>query len=304
MPPGGYPRVSDDLAAFLAGFMEGEACFTVQKQARGPYGCTMKLSVRDDDELLLSELMAATRLGTLTRKGARETSRPQVVWTVLAKADCLRLMELLDRYPLRGRKSHDYALWCAAAHWWIGGDPAVTLSKRDWTPMAYLRQRLSECKRYGSAEPVSLDDGLPGLTGDWHGFLSGFLTAEGHFGINSNGPNCYRPRFRLNLRADDAALLRELGARTRCGRIYSHRPNGRQSPVVAWVVFSASDLLRIVRILDGFPPRGRKRRAYDVWRQAVLEYAKPGPRRPIHDRLGELRSELAEVSAYSPDRST
>lgn len=294
----------NDLAAFLAGFLEGEACFRIQKQARGPYGCVMGLCARDDDEPLLRDLMAATRLGTLRRRRARETSQPQVIWRVLAKADCQRLIELLDKYPLRGRKSHDYALWRAAANWWIGSDPRTRPSARDWTPMAYLQQRLSECKRYGASDPLSSTDSFPGLTGDWPGFLSGFLTAEGHFGINLSNPNCYRPRLSVNLRADDADLLRELCTRTTCGRVYRHQPKGRKPPVTAWVVFSRADLMRIVQILDGLPPRGRKRREYDVWRQAVLEYAKPGPRRPIHERLGELCSELAEASAYSPARST
>jgi hypothetical protein len=64
------------------------------------------------------------------------------------------------------------------------------------------------------------------------------------------------------------------------------------------------ELLELVAAFDCCPLRGKRRPQYAIWRQAVLEYAKPGPRRPIHDRLGELRSELAEVSAYSPDRST
>ena len=70
--------------------------------------------------------------------------------------------------------------------------------------------------------------------------------------------------------------------------------------MTAWVVFSTADLLRIVQILDGFPPRGRKRREYDIWRQAVIQYAKPGPRRAIHNRLGELQVELAQARAYQP----
>jgi hypothetical protein len=63
VPEGGYPRVDRELGGFLAGFIEGEACFTISRQTRGyGYRCVMSLNVRDDDGSLLHELAEKTRL--------------------------------------------------------------------------------------------------------------------------------------------------------------------------------------------------------------------------------------------------
>src|SRR3954467_5327840 len=82
MPPGGFPAVSPELGPFLAGFIEGEGCFLISRQRRGPYGCAMRLSIRDDDHELLSDISDKTRLGRLRSMGARRTSPPQLLWTI------------------------------------------------------------------------------------------------------------------------------------------------------------------------------------------------------------------------------
>jgi hypothetical protein len=305
LPPGGFPAVHRDLGPFLSGFIEGEGCFLITKQSRGTnHGCSMTLASRADDEALIRCLIRATGVGSLGRKAAHGTSKPQVVWAVCAKSDCARLVEILDAYPLRGRKSWDYAIWRAAVRWWIAGDPTRTVRSRDWAPMIYLKERLSECKAYVPPSDMSLHDGPPILTDEWLAYLSGFTTAEGHLGISVNSQGGCCPRFQIGLRADDLPLLCELRERVDAGRIYESPREPRRGPYAAWMVRDAPGLMRLMRNLDRYPPRGRKRREYEIWRQAVLEYAKPGPRKPIHKRLGELRTELAEARAYLPGRST
>jgi hypothetical protein len=78
VPAGGFPAVDVALGAFLAGFIEGEACFTISRQRRGPYGCSMRLCVRDDDGVLLAEMADRTRLGRLRSKAARPPSHAQL----------------------------------------------------------------------------------------------------------------------------------------------------------------------------------------------------------------------------------
>jgi hypothetical protein len=78
VPHGGYPDIGPEVGGFLAGFLEGEACFAIQRQTRG-YGfrCTMEVGIRADDAELLRHLARATRLGTVTPVPAQRTSRPQ-----------------------------------------------------------------------------------------------------------------------------------------------------------------------------------------------------------------------------------
>jgi hypothetical protein len=168
--------VTADDGDFLAGFLEGEACFSVVRQSgRANHGCVMRVSVRDDDSSLIAELAQATRLGTIAGRPARASSRPQVMWSIGSKADCLRLIRILYRHPLRGKKGRDFALWAAAVRWWAGSDPTRRSVHRDWAPMVYIKQRLHENRSY-DPDPPPLLDPRPGLTRDWLAFLSGLRT--------------------------------------------------------------------------------------------------------------------------------
>jgi LAGLIDADG endonuclease len=296
-PPGGYPELDDDRCAFLAGFLEGEACFSVRANTRGSgFRCKVEVNARSDDRGLIDALHRTTRLGRVTAVNARRSSRPQVSWGITAKSDCLRLVELLDRAPLRGRKSADWAIWRTAALAWIGDDPRCRRAAGDWEDLAYLAERLKSVKSFGAVNPPGRTDAL-GLDPDWIPYLAGFLTAEGCFGIYSNYGDRLRPVMRVNTRADDRPLLDELVARTRVGRTYAYpRRNYETSPVANWCVFSAADLRELVALLDGSPPLGKKGREYAIWRGAVE--ALDLPRSDAQPRLQALRAELAAARAY------
>jgi LAGLIDADG endonuclease len=256
----------------------------------------MSLAARDDDADLIHELATRTRLGRITRTSARKTSKPQVAWTVTAKADCVQLIELLDGYPLRGRKSRDYAIWSAAVRWWATDDPTRTIRFRDWEPMIYLKGRLHEVKAFSHAETrrIITDDG-PGS--DWMDYLAGLVTAEGTLGIHRNGA-VVAPKLVVSLRADDRPLLEEIRRRTAVGSIYwQNRLDRTQTLAVGWFVRTRTDLFEVVELLDGHPPRGRKRKQYEIWREAVLEYANSSAS-SRSQRMARLRDALADVRRY------
>src|SRR5205085_12135731 len=104
--------LSDTEGHFVAGFIDGEAHLAIVEQNGGQsYSCAMTLGVRDDDVALLRWLAASTGLGTVNPVSARSTSKPQARWVLRSQADCLGLVELLDRYELRGRKRREYEIW-------------------------------------------------------------------------------------------------------------------------------------------------------------------------------------------------
>ena len=300
VPVGGYPLLEPSLSGFLAGFIEGEGCLSISRQAgRRNCACSMSLECRDDDTELLTELAMRTRLGTLTSRSGKGRCRPQTRWTVGAKADVLRLTEILDSAPLRGQKSGVYSVWRAATRCWIHGDPTMTRIRRDWTSMEYLRGRLSDSKSFAS-RGVSLIDSTDGLGADWGHYLAGFATAEGSFGIVSTGQHGrYKVVFQVRLRRDDVELLRQLRARADAGRVYleAKRVPGR-CPAAAWSVFSAQDISRLVAVFDRFHLKGRKQREFEVWREAALLFASDRPRPQIHRRLAILRDQLIEARQY------
>ena len=141
IPEGGYPEVTPAMGAFLAGFIEGEGCFGIVRQTRGyGYRPHFSLVARDDDSDLIRALHAATNIGRVRHVRAHETSRAQVSWGVMAKSDCQRLMELIDKHPLRGRKADSYRVWRTAARLWIGDDPTARVACGQREGMAALKE--------------------------------------------------------------------------------------------------------------------------------------------------------------------
>lgn len=262
----------------------------------------MSLSCRDDDAELIRFLVDATGVGRITSVAARRTSQPQTVWTVTAKSDCLRLIEILDSAPLRGRKSLDYAIWSAAARWWIGRDPAERPAGRDWQPMAYLKHCLEKTKGYDPFSSPSIIDSIPGLEADWGDYLAGFLTAEGSLGIWRNGRRLF-PALTVRIRLDDYELLQQLRCRAGVGRLYAERtPVRGRSPAAMWLVRRIDELPRLVEILDKHRLLGRKGVEYAAWRDAALMFTSSEDRDRVHARLEDLRTRLSDIRRYSTPR--
>lgn len=293
-PPGGYPELSDYVGGLLAGFIEGEACFAITKQTRGfGYRPMMSIAVRDDDTALLEELTERTKLGRTTRKPAYRTSRPQAGWQVSAKADCQRLVQILDRHILRGHKAPQYLIWRDAVAAWIGDDITGRRKPDEWGPFAHWKRGLESAKRY---VPSAITHGTPAIAPGWEPYLAGFITAEGHFAVEEPG----RARLTIHLRADDAPLLRQLRDACGLGRVSGpHKPGGlAKHPTVAWITGSNADTLAMVELLECFPPAGRKRLEFEIWKQAVLERAVGHAWG--RERVALIRQMLMELRTYAP----
>lgn len=169
---------SDAFGHWLAGFIDGEGCFGIDpcNNGRGHYSCRFTLKLRADDADILREIHRRLGIGRLSRpridNGATSTIKacPVMRWTVNNKADCVALVALLDRCPLRAKKAGDYALWREAVIAWqsveraTGRSPASKLAanRRTWAAMARLREQLLLGRVYRADEfeaaPVVEDD--------------------------------------------------------------------------------------------------------------------------------------------------
>jgi hypothetical protein len=190
--------------------------------------------------------------------------------------------------------------------WWVADDPTRTYPNRDKTPIALLKQRLHEVKAFSQRESDRvIHDEIQGLEGDWPGYISGLLTAEGSLGIVNKGPRSLAPKLQLRMRADDRPLLLEVTKRMATGKLYEHGPTPAYPPgVINWIVCSRDDLSQGIEVFDKHPPRGRKRSEYEIWREAVIEYAKGEPPGSRNARMNDLRGALAHARAYrNPTRS-
>lgn len=104
------PSNEDGFLDWFAGFVDGEGCFRFFLQQG--YPCAVfKISLRADDNEVLSMMRERLRLGQIYYHKFRTHSRPQFTWKVQSREECKRLVEILDHHPLRTKKQRDYLIW-------------------------------------------------------------------------------------------------------------------------------------------------------------------------------------------------
>lgn len=157
MQTGPYPDVPSDFGHWLAGFIDGEGCFTIdrigKKNRTACYACRFSLRLRNDDSPIVDEIHRRTGLGQIVAKALQTNptweSKPAVVWQVFSRADCLGLVALLDRHPLRAKKARDYALWReAVVVWGTARRTSTGANAPVWARMLELRERLQAVREY------------------------------------------------------------------------------------------------------------------------------------------------------------
>ena len=136
---------------WLAGFIDGEGCFRVHKEKGGGYyACHFALKLRDDERAILERIVTETSIGHIKPDiTGRGNSRPCLVWVVQSKAECVKLVALLDEFPLRAKKSRDYAIWREAVCYW------QTMKRgnrwhgpRDWSRMIAFKSAIEAARAY------------------------------------------------------------------------------------------------------------------------------------------------------------
>lgn len=277
----------------LAGFLDAEGSFGIRPNNGGrTWQCPVSVSVRDDDTRLLSELRDLTGLGKLYSLEASGRSRPQTLWTIASKLECRRLAQILDAYPLRGRKAADAAIWVEAVALWTALDRGLTPDAARELPL--LAATLKRGRGY--VEPK-----VQGQAGDYESlcpFLGGFFTGEGCLRLTAR-----HARAVVKTRRDDRPLLEQFRATFGLGSVSNGAAYGRSAPTAQWYFGADRDILRVVDLFDECALLGRKRRQYAAWRPAAIEIGlahRDG--RPVDTRVtAEAQAKLAAASAYAPE---
>ena len=100
---------------WLAGLIDGEGSFIAHlfRPATRPKSLNVQIQMvvglRADDKSVLEHCQGVTGLGKLNY--IKQNERHRWLWMVTRKADCQALVEILDRHPLRSKKSRDFAIW-------------------------------------------------------------------------------------------------------------------------------------------------------------------------------------------------
>lgn len=137
----------------------------------------------------------------------------------------------------------------------------------------------------------------------WCSWFSGFTDGEGCFMIilrkNGTAPNIC---FRIQLRADDKSILKEIHHTLGIGRTKDHkrkiiRPNW--NPAYIFEINKINDIVNVlIPIFDAYPLRAKKLRDYKIWREAAFIVYSKGHLNDKLSRLIELRNQLHATKQF------
>ena len=135
------------FAYWLSGLIDGEGHFAIKQHTRGTHAPFFQLKMRADERGTLERIRRSLGVGTITDE-PREPN-PMVKYVIGDKAGCQRLVDLLDKYPLRAKKQIDYWTWREAVCEWTSRPRGNRWhGQADNTQMASLRGRIMENRAY------------------------------------------------------------------------------------------------------------------------------------------------------------
>lgn len=141
---------------WLSGLIDGEGCFSIQKNRGSGCHCSFGLKFRADDLKTLEMIVKRIKIGSLNYDRGKPPSKPAWKWRVNSQKDCLVLCNILARAPLQSKKLRDYKLWSQALRIWVNlpkyrgsraGPPAIAT---DWSELIRLKDELHAIKKYNS----------------------------------------------------------------------------------------------------------------------------------------------------------
>jgi hypothetical protein len=107
--------MDNSFGHWLAGFVDGEGSFLITKfGSSGRVHCSFRIALHYKDAPILREIAERTGLGRITMQKCPSQKSAGVQWTVGRKAECLALVELFEKYPLRAKKRRDFEIWARA----------------------------------------------------------------------------------------------------------------------------------------------------------------------------------------------
>jgi hypothetical protein len=280
----------------LAGFIDAEACFSIQPNNHGrTWACAMTVAVRLDDGDVLADLARSTGLGRLQTKPSYRGSRPQAVWQINSKRECAELTRMLRRFPLRARKRRDFEIWARAVDRWSSLPYARERDLGFHAAMTADAARIRRVRRYVDCPPPALAGAPPDLLA----YLGGFFSGEGCFGLTA-----LQPRAVIKLRRDDRSILELFAGHFALGKVREHAAYGNPNPSATWLICATDELAAAVHLFETAQLRGRKRREFEVWREAAHEraFAKIGGRRWDRSRIQQVADGLRELRVYREPR--
>lgn len=156
--------MDDSFGHWLAGFTDGEGAFVICRvttrkgksagsNVRTWPNCRFQIGLRVDDAAILTTIRDTLGFGSVYYKRLTASSKPNTQasaqYVVQRIDDCLRIVELFTRYPLRAKKRAQFDAWAEAVH-----EMAKGRDRSDELMLEY-QTRLAELRKF--IAPTDLD---------------------------------------------------------------------------------------------------------------------------------------------------
>ncbi len=140
-------REDAGFAYWLSGLIDGEGHFAIKAHSRGTHAPYFQLKMRADERGTLDRIRRLLGVGVVSIES--KEPNPMAKYVIQDKAGCQRLVDLLDKYPLRAKKQLDYWTWREAVCEWTSRPRGNRWHGAvDNAHMAELRSRLMENRAY------------------------------------------------------------------------------------------------------------------------------------------------------------
>jgi DNA modification methylase len=140
-------REDAGFAYWLAGLIDGEGHFAIKQHARGTHAPYFALKMRADERGTLERIRRTLGVGVVSDEAHKPN--PLAKYVIQDKAGCQRLVDLLDKYPLRAKKQVDYWTWREAVCEWTSRPRGNRWhGQTDNTRLAGQRERLMANRAY------------------------------------------------------------------------------------------------------------------------------------------------------------
>lgn len=144
--------IPPEIGYQLAGFTDGEGCFAIKRAQKRTgqrpisYQCEFAINVRWDDREALEFYREQTGLGTIyfIKRGNNDVvnAQPLARWVVNRRSECLAVVNIFERYPLRTKKARDFAIWAQACRYWNSDRP------EGMAPLARWHQEIRDIRAF------------------------------------------------------------------------------------------------------------------------------------------------------------
>lgn len=149
-------RSDIEFNSWLAGFIDAEGCFLIgkQKSSNGSFRCHVRFSLelREDDAEILFEVQEKTGIGNVVLLNSYRDANPTVRWMITSKADRIKLINLLNKFPLRSKKKYDFDFWSKAHDLSMKVKSGPVSNSSIWEEIDELKNEMESNRRFSPYE--------------------------------------------------------------------------------------------------------------------------------------------------------